>query len=688
MPDRDETKAQYEERLELCLYRLRQIPSENTVQPPFGGFFQKEAAFLLYVIELWENKKTADWQEQSETELREQNHRLYEDILPENYGASYGNPDFACEKLGLEYGRLISLLYSELRGVIVYAYEDRLWDLVVSLELFLECYRAFEDEEIPTAAQLKAILESYFTDYCPEFMDYRLGEMVDPSLDFAARIIRKADLSDLRYLYAFGEYISDNERQTAAFLNTLEQSEIDRMALVWTEGYRLGFAATGKDITKKKTVNIRYSIGFERVIKSAISQFAAIGLKPVLYRAASHRMNCTQMPIGYFGADPNPQFAFDHKADEALYLDEKLVSRKLASLHAAFEKREELSNVHGGPACLETFGEKAFVPQVKKTAYSLTDGQKALKVKYQMQAAELTNRYIIGEERSFTIIAWPIPEIGDKYPEIFKETMKLNTLDYEKWRRIQQKIIDALDQGERVIVKGANGNKTDLVIQLHTLRDPEKETNFENCVADVNIPVGEVFTSPRLEGTGGLLHVSGVYLNGLRYKDLRIWLQDGKTTRYSCANYEDPEVGKKLIRDNILYNHEWLPIGEFAIGTNTTAYQVAKTYEIEDKFPILIAEKTGPHFAFGDTCYSREEDIMTYNPDGKAIVARENECSALRKTHPEQAYFNCHTDITIPYEELGVIYAEKADGERIEIIRDGRFVLEGTKELNEPLEAD
>ena len=73
-------------------------------------------------------------------------------------------------------------------------------------------------------------------------------------------------------------------------------------------------------------------------------------------------------------------------------------------------------------------------------------------------------------------------------------------------------------------------------------------------------------------------------------------------------------------QDGVLYHHDTLPIGEFAIGTNTTAYMVARRYEINDKLPVLIAEKTGPHFAVGDTCYSYEEDRMTYNPDGKAII--------------------------------------------------------------------
>ena len=72
-------------------------------------------------------------------------------------------------------------------------------------------------------------------------------------------------------------------------------------------------------------------------------------------------------------------------------------------------------------------------------------------------------------------------------------------------------------------------------------------------------------------------------------------------------------------------------MGEFAIGTNTTAYRMAKEYQIGAKLPILIAEKTGPHFAVGDTCYSHAEDTAVYNPNGKEIIARDNEKSLLRK---------------------------------------------------------
>lgn len=77
---------------------------------------------------------------------------------------------------------------------------------------------------------------------------------------------------------------------------------------------------------------------------------------------------------------------------------------------------------------------------------------------------------------------------------------------------------------------------------------------------------------------------------------------------------------------------------------------------------------------------------MSYNPDGKAIVARENAVSALRHEDMEKAYLNCHTDITIPYDELDKITVIRQDGTTMDIIADGRFVLAGTEALNEPLD--
>lgn len=307
---------------------------------------------------------------------------------------------------------------------------------------------------------------------------------------------------------------------------------------------------------------------------------------------------------------------------------------------------------------------------------------------YSSKSADLSNRYMPRDKYSFTIIAYPIPEIGEKFEEIFDEIVRVNTLDNELYQGIQQSIIDELDKAEYVHVIGRGDNQTDIKVMLHTIHDPAKETKFENCLADVNIPLGEVFTSPTLLGTSGTLNVSQVYLNELKFSNLKIEFEDGKIKRYTCDNFDNEKENQAFIKENLMFNHETLPIGEFAIGTNTTAYVMAHKYDILYKLPILIVEKMGPHFAVGDTCYSYSEDSAVYNPDGKEIIARDNECSILRNSEDsglrEQAYFNCHTDITIPYEEIGGIYSVHEDGSRVPVILDGRFVLSGTEELNQP----
>ena len=58
----------------------------------------------------------------------------------------------------------------------------------------------------------------------------------------------------------------------------------------------------------------------------------------------------------------------------------------------------------------------------------------------------------------------------------------------------------------------------------------------------------------------------------------------------------------------------------------------------------------------------------------------------MRKDDPALAYFGCHTDITIPYSELAEFTAVRENGERIPILKDGRFVLKGTQILNIPLD--
>lgn len=677
-----EDNAAIRERYELALERIKMIREEHTVSAEFQDYFIQAAN----VVEAATEYLDFDYRQYSMEELEAGNQRLYGELQAEAYEKSYANPQYAEKQLG-DNGKVLSFLYTELLSLHRYARESRCSELTIHMELLIEIYNLYEDQDAFDIREVQKAIYYFYYDYCDVLVPDRTQEMYDARLDRYVQLVEQADLSDLRYLYGYGEAISTNEIRTAQYMNQLSQEEIDRLAFVYTDGYREGFEIAGIDLSKKKYVNLHYAVGQERMIRVAIRQFRELGLEPIIFLPAVSRLNQRQNRRNGVVATPvNRQYDYDHRYDEGIYLDSALMERKLEVLEQSYETYREFMQGYAGPAVVETFGEAPFEPVEKPESIALTKKQQDLTVEYTAQAGRLVNRYINRETYSFTIIAYPSPEIGNEFEEIFRETTKINTLDKKLYRTIQEVMINELNQAEFVRVQGIGKNRTDMKVMMHIMEHPERETNFENCLADVNIPVGEVFTSPRLTGTEGCLNVSEVYLNDLKFVDMELHFKDGKITDYTCGNFDQEEANIRFVKENLLQNRETLPIGEFAIGTNTTAYVMANRYQIVYKLPILIVEKMGPHFAVGDTCYSYSEENRLFNPDGREIVAKDNECSILRKEDESKAYFHCHTDITIPYAEIGSIRSVHADGTEVEIMRNGRFVLPGTEELNRPLD--
>ena len=679
----------YEERFSLAVNRIRTIHTELWDQTitlsdkHLNSYFIKTSYFALQLSEIYNLSKSGILRTLTETELFHLNKCLYEDIEKGRYETSYTNPAYAVKRFGQETGVYLSALYAELRSNIPSAIEERLFNLTTIFELFIEIYNLFEEPDFKPE-QIKSALYYYFFDYSDITIKAGLNDMLNPEMSFIKDIIMNENLEDLRYLYFFGEYVTENEINIAKYLNSLSQDKIDSIARTFTQGIIKGYKVYNMDMSCKKTVNIRYPLGFERIIKSAVSQFRDSGLEPVIYRASTAITARTSMyKVGFHGASANKQYEYDHRNDLAIIFDKGFADRQLSEYKLAYESMKDSAGEFAGPALIESFGEKPFTPVEKDCLPKYSDKHQKQLIAFRSEKGMLTNNYIPQDKISFTIIAFPVPDIGKNFEKIFEETVKVNTLDSDKYEKIQTKIISALDKGDYVTVTGRGNNHTDIKVNLVKKTDPEKQTVFENCLDDVNIPLGEVFTSPELKGTEGILHVTEVYLDNLKYKELELTFKDGCVTDYTCKNFDNEADNKKYIHENVLYRHDTLPIGEFAIGTNTTAYMMGLKYNISGLLPILIAEKTGPHFAVGDTCFSHEEELVTCNPDGRQMVAKENDFSKLRNSEPEKAYFNCHTDFTIPYSELGDIIVHTCSGETIDIIKNGRFVLEGTEALNE-----
>ena len=208
------------------------------------------------------------------------------------------------------------------------------------------------------------------SDYVDLHLPWRIREGLDPALSFAADIIMDSDLTDLRYLYQYGEYVSDSERRLQRLWLRCRRKPLKKWPIP-IQKLPPRLEVMGRDLSKKKTVVVEYQLGFERMIRRAVEQFRSLGLEPVCYRAAVESLNRrSNGKRGYYGTSANRQYDYDHRYDSALYMGNAFKERKLSILKTAYEEYKDLAAMCAGPAVVETFGEEEFEPVNKKTAFS------------------------------------------------------------------------------------------------------------------------------------------------------------------------------------------------------------------------------------------------------------------------------------------------------------------------------
>ena len=120
-------------------------------------YFQDVAIFLLELENVRRKVENGEWERYSVEEMKSLNEILYSDILEEHYGGSYANPIYAVEKFGLEMGRLLSMLYVEMRSGIPYSFENRVDYLTILFELLIEVYNSFESDTLPEPREIRDI---------------------------------------------------------------------------------------------------------------------------------------------------------------------------------------------------------------------------------------------------------------------------------------------------------------------------------------------------------------------------------------------------------------------------------------------------------------------------------------------------------------------------------------------------
>lgn len=652
-----------------------QIPRKDK----YAEFFEELRAQILFGAEFERMiNDDAGLKNYSLEYLKEHNRACYATLLPSEAGSKTGydhsiyNPDYSVKRFGKKMGHLVSVIAGMMHTFRFEICTGNYRAAKENAEFFFTLYRFWQQDNTDYKVWLQAykdVIEkdmekkseaSFYMSTAPDFSLYR-------------DLLQSFDFADPRYLYRYGLYVDEPSIRLAQYLAAYPPKELLKLAKYHVQAFKDAFKRKNYSYQDKKYVQVAFPLGMERLAKLVTEEVEKLGLIANVGRPQSRGVN--------------DQYYYDSSYNSALYYNQSYADRAAIVVGKLFKIMRHYLRLQCGGLVIMTFGETPFVPVQKATMLKFTPKQIEISRKQQAYIGMLYYESFPQKDTAFSAISFPHPEIGKDFEAIFKDTLELNYLDSKHYAKMQEGIITLLDQAEHVLIKGVKGNDTDIRIMLRPLKNPKKETNFENCVADMNIPVGEVFTSPQLQGTNGVLHVHDIYLNDLRFYNLKFTFKDGMVTDYSCTNYPSETENKKYVFENIFEPHQTLPMGEFAIGTNTKAYLMASKYKIEYLLPVLIIEKMGPHFAIGDTCFSNEEDEVHYGLiSGKEMVAKENEFSAKRKTNPEEAYTYKHTDITLPYDMLAEITAVTSDGTKLPIIKNGRFVVPGTEELNQAIE--
>ena len=151
------------ERYDLSVERIRSLINESSDE-----YFAVVARYIMYVLE-----------PDDKVSKRERNEKIFQEILPEKYENSFLNPEYAAEKLG-RLGSTLSYLFSEIYTLPMLLADEKIFDVVILLELFLEIHTICEEKPV----NIKAVEEAlyyYNFDYAEELVRERTEDTLIPS---------------------------------------------------------------------------------------------------------------------------------------------------------------------------------------------------------------------------------------------------------------------------------------------------------------------------------------------------------------------------------------------------------------------------------------------------------------------------------------------------------------------------
>lgn len=262
--------------------------------------------------------------------------------------------------------RLLYLLKEEIQGMICFAFEHRIMEMTILMELYIQVYcqieaigqeilerwgavtserHTFESEE-----PLHETIYYYVSDYADLLLDRRIGELSDPSWSFVRDLIMNtgyaADAGHADNLYLFGEPVGPDSLRLAKCAGAMSDDAVEKLADTWLracreklhrcggEGSERDECCAGKDReghdhytgSGKGTVRICYPMGLERVVGLLIRKLEEDGYAVI----------CCRPPVSLIAKDWDKPGEI---AGPELLLDNALKERRLSVMRKAVQDR-------------------------------------------------------------------------------------------------------------------------------------------------------------------------------------------------------------------------------------------------------------------------------------------------------------------------------------------------------------
>ena len=209
-------------------------------------FFNQSATYILTAVKLERELNEDYFQTKSLQEMQVYNYTLHKDKILEIYESSFANPAYSVKCFKDKFGQLNIILYLYIISLGKLAHEHLIYKIDSINQLFIDYYNIYHkhgaDYDKLLLALKKYVVANRYDNLCWGYL-----KRFSPDFDFYTNWVKNADLNDLRYLYYYGNYVSEDELKTAEFLNTLPEEKIEYVMKQTAKAYIDSFSESNKD---------------------------------------------------------------------------------------------------------------------------------------------------------------------------------------------------------------------------------------------------------------------------------------------------------------------------------------------------------------------------------------------------------------------------------------------------------